>query len=149
MTRAAIILLLAITMYGEAGVLRDDEAAMLVGHVMYNRVLAGTPWERVAAGFYGYARYAGQWIPAHYLALAERVLDRSGDPLSGAQYILSHGDVGRLVEEPACIRSLAIEQSGYRRRDGGFWRLYVYDRWPVTIGANAAPLCDPRFGADR
>jgi len=66
----------------------------------------------------------------------------------GAQYVYSHQDISRLVEEPACVRQLALRQSAYRQVGETFWRLYVYDRELGEIDPYEAAMCDPRW-ADR
>jgi len=139
---AQIIIILALTMWGEAGVM-SDEAALGVGHVLRNRAMEMGSYERAVVGFYGYDPAAQ--APAHYYDLARQVLD-DPDPTQGSLYVFSYQDVRNLVGNDApCIRQLALWQSELRQIDGIPYRLYAYKDWPGDLDAGPAALCDERW----
>lgn len=133
----SILFLLASTMYGEAGIM-SDEAALGVGHVMYNRALQ-TGW--TVQGFNGY----GQTPPERYYDLAVQVLGREEDPTKGSAYVFSFQDIGMLwPNSAACIRQLADWQSELRVFDQVPYRLYAYREWPGSLNVLEAPMCGRR-----
>ena len=138
-----ILLILALTMFGEAGIMSND-AALGVGHVLHNRAIEAGGYEQAARGFYGYDPHAQ--APAHYYDLARQVLERAEDPTQGSVYVFSHQDLHSLFGDDApCIRQLAPWQSELQQIKGIPYRLYSYQDWPGEQDLHPAGLCDERW----
>jgi hypothetical protein len=113
-------------MYGEAGILHDDEAALAVGHVLLNR----GDVDEALDEFRGYKDVE---VPTLYHSLARQVWKRNkeDDPTGGAKFILSHQDVQRLwPDDVLCVMSLSSWASRPRVVNETIYRLSAYPVWP-------------------
>lgn len=125
-TLYTLITLLAATMQGEAQVLNNDEAALVVFEVAANRVRHPSfpnDLELVLRqGFFGWRRIES-WdqIEPRYVELATRCVLRRHAWNHGALYMLSSDDL-------EAMGSTNQEPIKYYRR--GRWAVYLFEEWP-------------------
>lgn len=135
-----VLVILALTMQGEAGIL-SDAAAVGVGHVLQNRA-ALVGYGVAVQSFYGYDAHAQ--MQDRYLELAQQVVEGE-DVTDGCLFVLSYQDVGKLFKHPACVRALADWQSDMLTVDSVPYRLYGYRVWPEGLDVQRAAMCDSRW----
>ena len=148
MTQTLTLLqILAMTMYGEAAILQDADAAMAVGHVFMNRLeeyhlgrigFGSTP-EEVAKGFNGFAATSLDDVPSSFLRYAEAVVNRDSDPTGGCLYILSRSDMYlTTISDGDMKRAIQLMvfsdwRSVSRIINGRTYRLYGFRKFPTDI----------------
>lgn len=134
--------ILAIVMFGEAGILHDDAAAMAVGHVFMNRYnhdsgsFGDTPLE-VAKGFHAFKVTYLDDVPHRYLELAGLLVNFAlYDPTKGSLYIISYQDTYTFADnngEALWIRGSSDWKSKPRIISGELYILYAYKVFPGDI----------------
>lgn len=136
MTEALTLLdILAIVMFGEAGMLDDEAAAKAVGHVFINRMEHGG-WgvsaTDVMTGFHSQKTVTLIKVPGVYFQWAAEVVGSPYDPTGGAYFIFSWQDLngmfslyGPYMRDMADWKSDMIIGS-----DGLPYGLFAYKRWP-------------------
>ncbi len=134
--------ILAIVMFGEAGILHDDMAAMAVGHVFMNRYnhangpFGDTPLE-VAKGFNAFKVTRLEDVPFRYLELAGLLANFAlYDPTRGSLYIISHQDATAIAifdSGAIWLRLQADWTSKSRIVEDVLYSLYAYKEFPGDI----------------
>lgn len=138
--------ILAIVMFGEAGILHDTVATMAVGHVFMNRMDNGSfgdsPLE-VAKGFNAFKVTSLDDVPDRYFGLAKIVAGvtnaynmRGYDPTKGCLYIISHQDTYTIAGKLGDAFWLGLQAdwiSKSRVIDDVLYVLYAYKKFPGDI----------------
>jgi hypothetical protein len=134
-TALTLIEILAIVMFGEAGMLHDEMAAKAVGHVFMNR-LALQPNDApssVMKGFHSYDVVELSDVPPEYYDWADKLIHEY-DPTRGSLFIFSwqdlnnlHGMYGPYIRQQTDWKSKQIIGS-----DNLPYGLFAYKKWPMV-----------------
>jgi len=121
----SLVLLLAMTMQGEVGVLDNEAAALAVAEVAMNRAassrcLEDNIREALVTGFNGWRAIPPSDVEEHYLKLASQFLDGGHEWDHNALYMLSADDCRMLgMDTGDAVKS-------FRR---GRWAVYLFEEW--------------------
>jgi len=123
-----LVEILAMIMFGEAGVMESPSAAMAIGHVYLNRINQwGLSPEEAAQGFFAFPMIKLEDVPIWYFPLANAVLYSGNDPTHGCLYIFSWHDTNNMYD---IFAPLVRKDAAWSEWDG-VYGLYAYKDIPV------------------
>lgn len=133
-----LVQVLAMIMFGEAGILQDKQASLAVGHVYLNRLNAGSYGsslvEVASSGFRAFDVVELGDVPEEYFDLARTLIDNTSmraDFTGGCLYIISYQDVAAVYGiHAAGVYALADWISATREVNGVTYGLFAYVQLP-------------------